>query len=110
MDLLGDQAVLQNNALEGKTALICGASRGIGAATARIMAKQERTSFSLHGMKNNSIPCLMNSQDSGTAIIKHWSWIWRIRKVLQDVFNQFLTRARFIFSSTMQEGLLEVLC
>ncbi|MEC8588673.1 MAG: SDR family NAD(P)-dependent oxidoreductase, partial [Candidatus Thermoplasmatota archaeon] len=39
MDLLGDQAVLQNNALEGKTALICGASRGIGAATARIMAK-----------------------------------------------------------------------
>ena len=30
---LGDQAVLQNNALEGKTALICGASRGIGAAT-----------------------------------------------------------------------------
>ena len=39
MDLLGDHAVLQNNALEGKTALICGASRGIGAATARIMAK-----------------------------------------------------------------------
>ena len=39
MDLLGDQAVLQNQALEGKTALICGASRGIGAATARIMAK-----------------------------------------------------------------------
>ena len=39
MDLLGDQAVLQNHALQGKTALICGASRGIGAATARIMAK-----------------------------------------------------------------------
>ncbi len=39
MDLLGEQAVLQSNALEGKTALICGASRGIGAATARIMAK-----------------------------------------------------------------------
>ena len=39
MDLLGDNAVLQNNALEGKTALICGASRGIGAATAKIMAK-----------------------------------------------------------------------
>ena len=39
MDLLGDQAVLRNNALKGKTALICGASRGIGAATARIMAK-----------------------------------------------------------------------
>ncbi|MEC7254181.1 MAG: SDR family oxidoreductase [Candidatus Thermoplasmatota archaeon] len=39
MDLLGEQAVLQHNALEGKTALICGASRGIGAATARIMAK-----------------------------------------------------------------------
>ena len=39
MDLLGDQAVLHDNALKGKTALICGASRGIGAATARIMAK-----------------------------------------------------------------------
>ena len=39
MDLLGDEAVLQNHALQGKTALICGASRGIGAATARIMAK-----------------------------------------------------------------------
>lgn len=39
MDLLGDQAVLDTNALKGKTALICGASRGIGAATARIMAK-----------------------------------------------------------------------
>lgn len=39
MDLLGDQSVLSDNALEGKTALICGASRGIGAATARIMAK-----------------------------------------------------------------------
>ena len=39
MDLLGDQAVLDSNALKGKTALICGASRGIGAATARIMAK-----------------------------------------------------------------------
>ena len=39
MDLLGDNAVLQNNALDGKTALICGASRGIGAATAKIMAK-----------------------------------------------------------------------
>jgi 3-oxoacyl-[acyl-carrier protein] reductase len=39
MDLLGDQSVLNNNALDGKTALICGASRGIGAATARIMAK-----------------------------------------------------------------------
>ena len=39
MDLLGDDAVLQNNALDGKTALICGASRGIGAATAKIMAK-----------------------------------------------------------------------
>ena len=38
MDLLTD-AVLQSNALEGKTALVCGASRGIGAATARIMAK-----------------------------------------------------------------------
>jgi len=39
MDLLRDQSVLSDNALEGKTALICGASRGIGAATARIMAK-----------------------------------------------------------------------
>jgi len=39
MDLLGDHAVLDTNALKGKTALICGASRGIGAATARIMAK-----------------------------------------------------------------------
>ena len=39
MDLLGDQSVLSDNALAGKTALICGASRGIGAATARIMAK-----------------------------------------------------------------------
>jgi len=39
MDLLRDQFVLSDNALEGKTALICGASRGIGAATARIMAK-----------------------------------------------------------------------
>ena len=39
MDLLGDQAVLDSNALNGKTALICGASRGIGAATAQIMAK-----------------------------------------------------------------------
>ncbi|MBP65791.1 MAG: short-chain dehydrogenase, partial [Euryarchaeota archaeon] len=39
MDLLGDQAVLHSNALAGKTALICGASRGIGAATAQVMAK-----------------------------------------------------------------------
>jgi len=39
MDLLRDQSVLSDNALEGKTSLICGASRGIGAATARIMAK-----------------------------------------------------------------------
>ena len=39
MDLLRNQSVLSDNALEGKTALICGASRGIGAATARIMAK-----------------------------------------------------------------------
>lgn len=39
MDLLRDQSVLSDDALEGKTALICGASRGIGAATARIMAK-----------------------------------------------------------------------
>ena len=38
MNLLGDDAVLAPNALSGKTALICGASRGIGAATARIMA------------------------------------------------------------------------
>jgi 3-oxoacyl-[acyl-carrier protein] reductase len=38
MDLLGTDAVLASNALSGKTALICGASRGIGAATARIMA------------------------------------------------------------------------
>ncbi len=38
MDLLGEHAVLRNNALDGKTALVCGASRGIGAATARIMA------------------------------------------------------------------------
>ena len=39
MDLLRDQSVLSDDALEGKTALICGASRGIGAATAIIMAK-----------------------------------------------------------------------
>ena len=38
MNLLGTDAVLASNALSGKTALICGASRGIGAATARIMA------------------------------------------------------------------------
>ena len=38
MNLLGNDAVLASNALSGKTALICGASRGIGAATARIMA------------------------------------------------------------------------
>ena len=38
MDLLGADAVLASNALVGKTALICGASRGIGASTARIMA------------------------------------------------------------------------
>ena len=38
MNLLGPDAVLASNALSGKTALICGASRGIGAASARIMA------------------------------------------------------------------------
>ena len=38
MNLLGNDAALASNALSGKTALICGASRGIGAATARIMA------------------------------------------------------------------------
>jgi len=38
MNLLGADAVLASNALSGKTALICGASRGIGAATARVMA------------------------------------------------------------------------
>ena len=39
MDLLGDDFPFHAEALAGKRVLICGASGGIGAATARIMAK-----------------------------------------------------------------------
>ena len=39
MDLLGDDYPYSNTALRGKHALVCGASKGIGAATAKILAK-----------------------------------------------------------------------
>ena len=39
MDLLGDDYPYSNTALKGKHALVCGASKGIGAATAKILAK-----------------------------------------------------------------------
>ena len=39
MDLLGDDFPYSNTALKGKHALVCGASKGIGRATAMMMAK-----------------------------------------------------------------------
>ena len=39
MDLLGDDYPYSNTALKGKHALVCGASKGIGRATAMMMAK-----------------------------------------------------------------------
>ena len=39
MDLLGADFPFNAEALAGKRALVCGASGGIGAATARMMAK-----------------------------------------------------------------------
>ena len=39
MDLLGDDYPYATNALAGKHVLVCGASKGIGAATAKMMAK-----------------------------------------------------------------------
>tara|TARA_B100000459_G_scaffold145475_1_gene109914 strand:- start:4508 stop:5323 length:816 start_codon:yes stop_codon:yes gene_type:complete len=39
MDLLGDDYPYSTNALSGKHVLVCGASKGIGAATAKMMAK-----------------------------------------------------------------------
>ena len=39
MDLLGDDYPYSTTALSGKHALVCGASKGIGAATAKILAK-----------------------------------------------------------------------
>ncbi len=39
MDLLGDEFPFAPTALSGKHALVCGASKGIGAATAKMMAK-----------------------------------------------------------------------
>ena len=65
MDLLGEQAVLRHNALEGKTALICGASRGIGAATARIMAKAGANVI----IQTMSIGAATNSQGQYTFTI-----------------------------------------
>ena len=39
MDLLGNDFPYATTALSGKHALVCGASKGIGAATAKMMAK-----------------------------------------------------------------------
>ena len=39
MDLLGDDYPYSSTALSGKHALVCGASKGIGAATAKFLAK-----------------------------------------------------------------------
>ena len=39
MDLLGDDFPYAHTALKGKHALVCGASKGIGRATAMMMAK-----------------------------------------------------------------------
>ena len=61
---------LQNNALEGKTALICGASRGIGAATAKIMAKAGANVILASRSEDQLIALLKNSQHSEKGIIK----------------------------------------
>ena len=45
MDLLGADFPFHSEALAGKRALVCGASGGIGAATARMMAKGNRPVF-----------------------------------------------------------------
>ena len=39
MDLLGNDYPFVSTALEGKHAFVCGASKGIGEATAKMMAK-----------------------------------------------------------------------
>ena len=39
MDWLGDDYPFSSNALSGKHAIVCGASKGIGAATAKMLAK-----------------------------------------------------------------------
>ena len=39
MDLLGNDYPYSTNALTGKHVLVCGASKGIGAATAKMMVK-----------------------------------------------------------------------
>ncbi|MGB2392739.1 MAG: SDR family NAD(P)-dependent oxidoreductase, partial [Poseidonia sp.] len=39
MDLLGDDYPFSSTALKGKHAFVCGASKGIGEATAKMMAK-----------------------------------------------------------------------
>lgn len=39
MDWLGDDFPFASNALSGKHAIVCGASKGIGAATAKMLAK-----------------------------------------------------------------------
>ena len=39
MDWLGNDFPFSENSLHGKVAIVCGASKGIGAATAKILAK-----------------------------------------------------------------------
>ena len=77
MDWLGDDYPFSTTALVGKHAIVCGASKGIGAATAKMLAKAGAKITALVGNKTLSLVYIhtrYTSRVTGAGLVNPDGW------------------------------------